>query len=666
MGYIGVQPARGQYRKLTDISSGFNGSATSFQLSVPPGGVNYYIIPSSPQQLMISVGGIIQNPGVDYTTTGSQIIFTTAPASGLSFFGTFLGDVGNGVSSSSITYQGTGTGAVSRLLTSKVGDVVSVKDFGAVGNGTTDDTTVIQAAINSLTSGGTLTFPPGNYKCNSGLTIAANDVILVFEGGAKLSYTTPTLSLLTVTGLRCKLFNATIDAPAVFDGTNSAVTYAVIKIQAENFAAESCTLNNVPRVGFWFFNVNNGSVQHCTINGGTSDTFFTGTNTVHFGINIDPNSTGSQGNFIIANNFINRCVQGALSGNIGSASQEQSITVSGNVFEFCWNHGWYTSGLGNGISVTGNAFNACQTPVALTGSNHTVTGNTMVVATTGSGLVTDNELTGISLRDPVNCIVSNNSIKGENVPGGAVISLDDLSGVAGNNKVEGNIVSNNTIEITNSSVAGVNAIRLTALSTSNVSNNIVSGNIIRAPGRSNEGLIQIIGYSSVVSQNNSIVDNIIIANGQQGSQSTGVQLVNVLDSDISNNKIRCEFDAASASFFFAIDLNSCTRVSVVANQVRCTASFGANTQIRGVNEVTSGSANLILNNRFTVDLTKATFLLFNLLTTSSIRVEHAGTGTPEGSIISAVGGLWRRTDGGASTTLYVKESGTSNTGWVAK
>jgi hypothetical protein len=164
MGYIGVQPAKGQYRKLTDISSGFNGTATSFQLSVPPGGVNYYIIPSSPQQLMVSVGGIIQNPGVDYTTTGSQIIFTTAPASGLSFFGTFLGDVANGVSSSSITYQGTGTGAVSRLLTSKVGDIVSVKDFGAVGDGTTNDTTAVQTAITTAISlKKAIFFPSGTY-----------------------------------------------------------------------------------------------------------------------------------------------------------------------------------------------------------------------------------------------------------------------------------------------------------------------------------------------------------------------------------------------------------------------------------------------------------------------------------------------------------------------
>jgi len=96
MPYIGVQPAKGQYRKLTDISSGFDGSTTSFQLSVPPGGPSYYIIPSTPQQLMISIGGVIQNPGVDYTTAGSLLIFTTAPTASLNFFGTFLGDVSTG------------------------------------------------------------------------------------------------------------------------------------------------------------------------------------------------------------------------------------------------------------------------------------------------------------------------------------------------------------------------------------------------------------------------------------------------------------------------------------------------------------------------------------------------------------------------------------------
>jgi hypothetical protein len=45
----------------------------------------------------------------------------------------------------------------------------------------------------------------------------------------------------------------------------------------------------------------------------------------------------------------------------------------------------------------------------------------------------------------------------------------------------------------------------------------------------------------------------------------------------------------------------------------------------------------------------------------------SGAGSPEGAVSAAVGTLYRRTDGGAGTSLYVKESGgAGNTGWVAK
>lgn len=40
----------------------------------------------------------------------------------------------------------------------------------------------------------------------------------------------------------------------------------------------------------------------------------------------------------------------------------------------------------------------------------------------------------------------------------------------------------------------------------------------------------------------------------------------------------------------------------------------------------------------------------------------SGTGTPEGTVTATVGTMYLRTDGGANTTLYIKESGTGNTG----
>ena len=49
-----------------------------------------------------------------------------------------------------------------------------------------------------------------------------------------------------------------------------------------------------------------------------------------------------------------------------------------------------------------------------------------------------------------------------------------------------------------------------------------------------------------------------------------------------------------------------------------------------------------------------------------ISVPIKGTGTPEGAVAAPVGAQFLRRDGGAGTVLYIKETGTGNTGWVAK
>ncbi len=46
--------------------------------------------------------------------------------------------------------------------------------------------------------------------------------------------------------------------------------------------------------------------------------------------------------------------------------------------------------------------------------------------------------------------------------------------------------------------------------------------------------------------------------------------------------------------------------------------------------------------------------------------ERFGSGSPEGVVTAPIGAVYHRTDGGAGTSFYVKESGTGNTGWVAK
>ena len=74
------------------------------------------------------------------------------------------------IDSSKLSFTQTGTGATARTVDSKFKDFVSAKDFGAVGDGSNDDTAEIQAAINT---GKPVYLPKGTYKITDTLTLNA-------------------------------------------------------------------------------------------------------------------------------------------------------------------------------------------------------------------------------------------------------------------------------------------------------------------------------------------------------------------------------------------------------------------------------------------------------------------------------------------------------------
>lgn len=88
--YIGNTPQYGVFRKLDALT--FNGSTTTFTLT--SGSAN--VIAGDPTQLFISLNGVIQEPGVAYTLAngGTQLTFSSAPTSGMAFFGVLLGNTG--------------------------------------------------------------------------------------------------------------------------------------------------------------------------------------------------------------------------------------------------------------------------------------------------------------------------------------------------------------------------------------------------------------------------------------------------------------------------------------------------------------------------------------------------------------------------------------------
>ena len=107
---IGISTTRvANIRELDDISSGFDGSETAFTMAVGGAGVS----PVTSQQMLISLGGVMQNPNQDFSVAGTQLTFTTAPISGLSFFGIILGTdlTLNTIPDGSVTFAKMGTGA---------------------------------------------------------------------------------------------------------------------------------------------------------------------------------------------------------------------------------------------------------------------------------------------------------------------------------------------------------------------------------------------------------------------------------------------------------------------------------------------------------------------------------------------------------------------------
>lgn len=152
------------------------GSQTSFVCT----GANI----ASVDSVIVAVDGLVIAPA-DYTLSGvDTVVFGTAPASGTNNVQIRVLGVPSTVSSANanaISYLHPGTGAVSRTQDTYNQDRVSVKDFGATGDGVTDDTTAVQNALVAA-AGKTLYFPAGDYLITSDLSISTDYTCIMGEG----------------------------------------------------------------------------------------------------------------------------------------------------------------------------------------------------------------------------------------------------------------------------------------------------------------------------------------------------------------------------------------------------------------------------------------------------------------------------------------------------
>jgi len=153
--WISTDPARAaNIKELDDISASFNGSTTQFNLTVSSSAVS----PVSDAQVLISVGGVMQNPTNDYTIVGSTITFTTAPSAGLTFFGVFLGQALslNTVQDGSVDFSSFKTGTAGVGIQSggtAIGVGITQINFIGIGNTLVSIGNTVNVSIASSTVG---------------------------------------------------------------------------------------------------------------------------------------------------------------------------------------------------------------------------------------------------------------------------------------------------------------------------------------------------------------------------------------------------------------------------------------------------------------------------------------------------------------------------------
>lgn len=390
-----------------------------------------------------------------YTTTGAGM-----PESGkfVSVGDAVLrGDLVAAGGSDLVGFQQAGTGAIMRTAQDKLREFVSVKDFGAVGDGVTDDTAAIQAACTAAKTiifgssadnyrvTGTITLTSGTTLLMQGATITqATDQTPIFNANSK---TGVTITDGRFVGKTEASFTNTPSSQAIAIRADGVTDLSVVGNLFENFHYSALMVGTTgTRIDF----------SHNTVIGPGAPVLGANTNF--------RNCTGATilGNDVrIHGNSIRAVAQGLIVGQ-GSAK----VTITGNVITSLVNeHGMYidtgvrklaiignivqstgTYGVGikvqyyDSFGVTPDAIVIADNVVSDTGQDGILIDNTDAVPTrravgvTISGnMVLNAGAYGIDVRDAIDCTVANNTIVNPQQTG---IALDNASSVL----IDGNLI----------------------------------------------------------------------------------------------------------------------------------------------------------------------------------------------------------------------------------
>lgn len=224
------------------------------------------------------------------------------------------------------------------LATAEPADIteVNAKDYGAIGDGTTDDTAALHAARDATGVGGKIVIPSGTYLV-SGLTANVPDQTWALSDGAVIKMEVGAKTVLSITATGVSVVGGIFDCSNVTEHSGSANG---IEINADSVTINNVTVENSPFYGIAAYNHSKINISDCSV-----------TNSYIEGIWVQNTLAGPSHlyDIVITGNLVDNSSGGTHSSGIGvhgnSANQRiNRVQVSGNTIRVPYNQASLNTG----------------------------------------------------------------------------------------------------------------------------------------------------------------------------------------------------------------------------------------------------------------------------------------------------------------------------------